>query len=150
MTSSFRIRPAALADLDALVELEQLAFNTDRLSRRQFHKHLHSTSTIVLAADDRSGLLGTAVVFLRVNSDISRLYSIAVTHTARGRGVAKTLLAAAESAARGRGALRMRLEVAQKNHAAIGLYERAGYRRFAERHAYYENGDHAWRYEKTL
>ena len=130
--------------------LEQRAFNTDYLARRQFHKHLSSTSAIVLVADGRSGLHGMAVVFLRVNSDIARLYSIAVTHTARGRGVAKTLLAAAESAARARGAARMRLEVAQQNHAAIGLYERVGYRRFAERHAYYENGDHAWRYEKAL
>jgi ribosomal-protein-alanine N-acetyltransferase len=146
----FHIRPATEADLDALVALERRAFTTDHLSPRQYRHHLHSPTAIVLAAVDGSGLLGKAVVFLRKHSDIARLYSIAVADAARGRGLGEALLEAAERAARSRGCRRMRLEVRQDNSAAIRLYERLGYRRFAARQGYYEDGADAWRYEKKL
>jgi ribosomal-protein-alanine N-acetyltransferase len=146
----FHIRPATEADLDALVALERRAFTTDHLSLRQYRHHLHSSTAIVLAAVDGSGLLGKAVVFLRAHSDIARLYSIAVADEARGRGLGEALLEAAEDAARARNCQRMRLEVRQDNSAAIRLYERHGYRRFGARQSYYEDGADAWRYEKRL
>ena len=146
----FHIRPATIADLDALVALERRAFTTDHLSPRQYRHHLHSPTAIVLTAADGSGLLGKAVVFLRARSDIARLYSIAVADAARGRGLGEALLAAAEDAAREHACARMRLEVRQDNSAAIRLYERLGYRRFAARRGYYEDGADAWRYEKAL
>lgn len=150
MTSTFRIRRATLADLDALVALERRAFTTDHLSRRQYRKHLHSPTVAVLAAVDASGLLGKAVVFFRGNSSIARLYSIAVADTARGRGLGEALLKAAEHAARKRGCISLRLEVRQDNAGAVRLYERLGFRRFAARAGYYEDGADAWRYEKNI
>jgi [ribosomal protein S18]-alanine N-acetyltransferase len=146
----FRIRRATLADLDALVALEHKAFTTDHLSRRQYRRALLSKSAAVLAAVDRSGLLGKTIVFFRANTSVARLYSIAVTERARGTGLGKALLAAAERMARAHGARRLRLEVDQENVAAIAMYERRGYRRFAESLAYYEDGSDAWRYEKEL
>ncbi|MEP6939294.1 MAG: GNAT family N-acetyltransferase [Rudaea sp.] len=146
----FSIRPAGSGDLDALLALEYSSFTTDHLSARQYRQHLHSATAAVLVAVDASGLLGKAIVFFRRHGDIARLYSIAVAQRARGRGVAKALLEAAERAARRRGCGRIRLEVRQDNVAAIGLYERLGYRRFAARAAYYEDGADAWRYEKAL
>jgi ribosomal protein S18 acetylase RimI-like enzyme len=150
MTAAFRIRPAVPADLDALVALERASFATDHLSRRQYGKHLRSASAAVLAAVDASGLLGKAVVFFRSNSDIARLYSIAVADAARGRGLGEALLTAVEGAAQRYGARRMRLEVRQDNAAAIRLYERLGYRRFGAYAGFYEDGTDAWRYEKGL
>jgi [ribosomal protein S18]-alanine N-acetyltransferase len=147
---TFRIRRARLADLDSLVALERRSFTTDHLSRRQYRHHLLSRTAAVLAAVDESGLLGKAVVFFRAHGDIARLYSIAVGHEARGRGLGEALLAAAEAAARRRNCRRMRLEVRQDNAGAIRLYERQGYRRFAARPSYYEDGADAWRYEKVL
>jgi [ribosomal protein S18]-alanine N-acetyltransferase len=146
----FQIRRATLADLGALVALERRAFTTDHLSRRQYRRHLHSPTAAVLAAVDGSGLLGKAVIFFRAHSDIARLYSIAVGHEARGRGLGEALLAVAEDIARDRACGRMRLEVRQDNAGAIRLYERQGYRRFADRPRYYEDGADAWRYEKAL
>lgn len=148
--AEYALRPARESDLDALLALEQSAFTTDHLSLRQYRQHLHSSSALVLAADDRDGLLGKAVVFFRAGSDVARLYSIAVADRARGRGIAKALLAAVETAARARGCRRLRLEVRQDNAAAIALYERSGYHRFATRLGYYEDGANAWRYEKIL
>ena len=150
MTDAFRIRRATPDDLDALVALERAAFTTDHLSRRQYLRHLDSSSAVVLAAVDRGGLLGKSVVFFHPRSDIARLYSIAVAHSARGRGLGLALLAAAERAAYRQGARRMRLEVRQDNASAMRLYERAGYRRFGAREHFYEDGADAWRYEKDL
>lgn len=145
------VRAAASADLDALVELEQSAFRGDRLSRAQYRRHLASPRAAVLAAGTRGdGLLGSAVVFFRRGSALGRLYSIATAPAARGRGIGAALLAAAEHAACARGCRALRLEVRVDNAAAIGLYERAGYRRIGRYEAYYEDGTAAWRYEKPL
>lgn len=150
MTTAFCIRRAVEADLPALLALERSAFTTDHLSPRQYRRHLHSASAVVLAAVDGSSVLGKAVVFFRATSDIARLYSIAVSHEARGRGLGEALLAAAEGAAREHACTRMRLEVRQDNAGAIRLYERLRYRRFAARAGYYEDGADAWRYEKEF
>jgi ribosomal protein S18 acetylase RimI-like enzyme len=150
MSAPFSIRSAVDGDLDALLALEHAAFATDHLSRRQYRRHLHSATASVFAAVDADGLLGKAVVFHRTGSDIARLYSIAVAASARGRGVAKALLAAIIAAARGRGNDRLRLEVRKDNAAAIALYERLGFRRFGEKHGFYEDGADAWRYEMKL
>ena len=150
MPAAFRIRRASLADLPALVALERRAFTTDHLSPRQYRHHLTNPGALVLAAVDRSGLLGKAVMLLRKDSDIARLYSIAVDDAARGRGIAKALLRAVERGARARGCTRLRLEVAQKNAGAIALYEKLGYHRFGAYSGFYEDGTHAWRYEKVL
>jgi ribosomal-protein-alanine N-acetyltransferase len=148
--AAYEIRPAEDADLDELLAIERASFTTDHLSRRQYRVHLHSPTAVVLAARDAGGLLGKAVVFFRRGSDLARLYSIAVADRARGRGIGEALLAAVERAARERGCSRLRLEVRQDNMAAIRLYERRAYRRFAARKGYYQDGADAWRYEKRL
>lgn len=68
----------------------------------------------------------------------------------RGRGIARALLAAVEQAARGAGLQALRLEVRADNSAAIRLYRDAGYRQFAVRKDYYEDGAAALRLEKPL
>jgi ribosomal protein S18 acetylase RimI-like enzyme len=147
---NIRIRRARPADLAALVALENASFAADRLSARQYRRHLDGASAVVIAAHAGDALVGSAVLFLRHGSRVARLYSIAVAPAARGRGVASALLAAAEQAARRRGARCLRLEVRQDNAAAIALYERHGYHRFGAHRRYYEDGADAWRYERSL
>jgi len=150
MTESFHIARAVPADLDALLALERTAFDTDHLSRRQYRHHLTNPHAAVLVARGAAGVLGKAVLFFNRRHDIARLYSIAVGEAARGLGLGAALLAAAEHEAQRRGKRRVRLEVAQQNAGAIRLYERHGFQRIGERRGYYENGAHAWRYEKVL
>lgn len=95
-------------------------------------------------------LLGDVVVFLRRGSRVARLYSLVIAPNGRGRGLGRALLLAAEQYALRHRRHWLRLEVQVSNSAAIALYESAGYARFAWRHAYYESGAHAWRYEKGL
>jgi ribosomal protein S18 acetylase RimI-like enzyme len=147
---SIRIRRAVDADLPALVALEQASFATDRMSARQFRRHVRGSGAAVLAATRANDIVGAAVVFFHASHRIARLYSIAVARSARGFGVGGRLLAAAERAAREHGSASMRLEVRASNAAARRLYETRGYVAFAEKAAYYEDGEDAIRYEKAL
>jgi ribosomal protein S18 acetylase RimI-like enzyme len=148
--SIVRVRRATVDDLPALVALERATFSLDRMSERQWRRHLDSMSAEVLVAVRERRLIGAAIVFYRRGLDIARLYSIAVAAGARGSGTGAILLAAVEQAARRRGSRRLRLEVRADNAAARRLYERAGYRLFGMHRAYYEDGVDAQRYEKFL
>jgi ribosomal-protein-alanine N-acetyltransferase len=147
---SVHIRTAHRPDLDALVDLENHSFVTDRVSRAQYRRHIDSASAVVLVAEAEGRFVGSALVFLRQGSRRARLYSIAIDHESRGMGVGAALLRAAEAAARDNGRDRLYLEVRDDNAAAIGLYESRGYVRGPTLHGFYEDGAHARRYEKPL
>lgn len=144
------VRRARVDDLDALVALEQASFAGDRMSARQWRRHLVSPRAIVMVAVERDALLGAALGFLHASHDVARLYSLATSMAARGRGIGDRLVAAIERAARAAGRHRLRLEVREDNAAAQRLYERRGYRPIGRRAAYYDDGEDALRYEKPL
>jgi [ribosomal protein S18]-alanine N-acetyltransferase len=144
------IRRGAPADLDALYRLENRAFETDRMSRRSLRRLLVSPSAAVLVARSDGDIAGAAVILFRANSRIARLYSIAVAPHHTGRGIASALIAAAERAARARNCRLLRLEVHEKNHAAIKLYLKTGYHEFGRHQQYYHDSGHALRFEKRL
>lgn len=151
-TAAVRVRRAELSDLDDLVSLEQATFDSDRISRAQFRRHLDSDSARVLVASaNHRRFLGTAMVFFRKGSRMARLYSIASLPEARGKGVGTALIEAAEAVALQRRCQTLRLEVRTDNQSAIRLYERLGYRRIGPvEKRFYEDGSDAFRYEKTL
>jgi ribosomal-protein-alanine acetyltransferase len=149
MISHPHIRSARASDLDALIELEHHTFTTDRISRAQYRRHIAGATAAVLVAENHD-VLGSVVVFFRRNSDAARLYSVAVSHHARGQGLGDILVDAAEKAARQRGSRRIFLEVRHSNASAIRLYERRGYLRIGTIPGFYEDGEDAWWYEKTL
>lgn len=145
-----RIRRASSDDLDALVALERATFESDRISRAQWRRHIGSGSACVLVAGPRGRVDGAAVVFHRRNSRRARLYSLAVAAASRGHGLARSLLAAAEEEARRRGCNALDLEVRTDNRAAIALYGRHGYRRVSRLPGFYEDGADGWRFSKAL
>ena len=145
-----RIRTAHRDDLDALVDLENRSFVTDRVSPEQYRRHIDGTSVSVLVAEADGRFVGSALVFQRRGSRRARLYSIAIDHHARGMGVGAALLRAAEAAARDNGRDRLYLEVREDNGAAIAMYESRGYVRGPTLHGFYEDGADARRYEKAL
>ncbi len=147
---SVRIRAARPADLDALVELENRSFDTDRVSRTQYRRHIDSATGVVLIAQSGAKIAGSALVFLRSRSRRARLYSIAIAHDCRGMGVGAALLRACEKSARDSGRQTLYLEVRDDNAAAIHLYESRGYRRGPILRRFYEDGADARRYEKTI
>lgn len=143
-------RLAERQDLDALLDIEQHCFSSDRLTKRRFIHWLKAPNGILHVCVDDTGILGYGLVLLHKGTRLSRLYSLAVSPDARGKGVAKLLMAQLERDAAARGRLYMRLEVAKTNTAAIALYERAGYRVFDEYHDYYEDHTDALRMQKLI
>ena len=132
MTNTLHYRIATPDDLDALLALETQCFSHDRLSRRSFRHWLNDPKGILLLAEEGSSVLAYGLVWCLQGTRLARLYSMAVHPDARGRGLAFSVLSQLEGLARERGFLTMRLEVDTRNAAAIGLYERAGYRIFGE------------------
>ncbi len=148
---AFTIRPAELGDLESLLAIEEAAFSTDRLTRRQLRHLLTRANARVLLAEGPGGrpLGGTVLLFSRATAT-ARLYSIAVHPDARGQGVGSGLLAHAEQVAWERERAWIRAEIRKDNAASIALFESQGYRRFGEYDDYYDDHMDAWRYEKQL
>lgn len=145
-----RVRRATVRDLAALIDLENATFTHDRMSPRQWRRHLHNDRAALLVAVHGNDLAGAAVVFFRRRAAVARLYSIAVAQAQRGRGIGRLLLAAAEAETVRRGRRALRLEVRAGNASAQRTYEAAGYARFGAIPDYYEDGEAAWRYQKPL
>ncbi|MBD8905167.1 GNAT family N-acetyltransferase [Methylorubrum zatmanii] len=156
------IRLAQLADLEALVALEQAAFTMDRAERRAIRHAIRSPSMTLLVAvardeaeetagqDEPEILVGAATIERRRTSRVARLSSLAVAPARAGAGLGRRLLLAAEADARAHGCERLRLEVRADNGGGIRLYERGGYARYGIKTDYYEDGMEAWCYEKAL
>ena len=144
------IRPGEPRDVDAIVEIEDASFPTDRLNHKAMRRSLRSPTISVLTAVQDGTPVGYALLHRRRGSSIVQLASIAVAASAAGRGLGKRLLEAAEREAARHGGKRVRLEVRPDNKGALALYEGAGYRRFDTIEEYYSDGTPAWRYEKEL
>jgi len=146
------IRPALLADLDALVALENASFVTDRLSRRSF-KHWLTTDTdhrALLLAENELGLAGYILIIYHPGTRLARIYSLAVDPRQRNSGIAQALIIQGEQTARDDGRLYLRLEVNVDNTPAIRLYEKLGYRKFGFYRDYYQDHSDALRYQKRI
>lgn len=144
------IRPATAADIDALVALEAGFPAEDRFDRRTWRRLMAGKTAILVSESERDGLLAAAVMLYRQGARTARLYSLTVSPEARGKGLARQLLAACEADAAARGASAVRLEVRASNSSALRLYEAGGYRVIATLESYYPDGEAALRMEKSL
>lgn len=153
LPSGVALRPARLDDIAALVRLEDASFTTDKLGVTQFRHFISGRTACLLvgrAGGSQEALAGYVLVLFRSGSRKARIYSIAVDESWRGQGIGERLLRAAEQAAHERGCNLMRLEVRPDNAAALGMYEKQGYRPFGRFPAFYEDGTDAIRLEKLL
>lgn len=149
-------RLARSADVPALSAIEAEAFPGDRLTSRRFRHFIRSSHSELWvyedekAHEDEKGVEAYILVLFHRGTSLARLYSIAVATSARGRGLARTLLNHAEAQAMLRGVFFMRLEVRDDNEGALYLYESTGYRRIRFLPGYYDDGSAGWRLEKHL
>jgi ribosomal protein S18 acetylase RimI-like enzyme/predicted double-glycine peptidase len=146
----FKVRRAKMGDLECLYALEVATFETDRLSRRRMKHWIKADNGILLLAEQDGQLLGYALALLHRGTRLARLYSLAVSPEARGRGVARRLMKKLEKRAARQGKLFLRLEVAQDNHPAIKLYESLGFVTFGTFPNYYEDHRDALRMQKRI
>lgn len=148
--SDVTLRLASNHDLDALMALENRSFSADRLSRRSFRRFLDMPRDRLIVAELDDQLLGYCLVLMNAATRLARIYSIAVSPDARGRGLGEKLIRAAEKEAADADRIVMRLEVREDNSAAIALYRRLGYRQFGTYRDYYEDHGDALRFERRI
>lgn len=142
------VRRATLADIPALVAIENVCFPGNRLDHRRFQYLLTVANAVTLVDDFHGVQRGYVMLLLRRNSVTARLYSIA-TNPAHARcGVAARLVDAAEELLRAHGYLRQRLEIRADNPASLALFQRRGYRAFGRHLDYYHDGMDAIRLER--
>lgn len=144
------LRQATSNDLDALIQLEHRSFREDRISRRSFRRFLEMPRDRLIVAELNGQLAGYCLVLMNAATRLARIYSIAVSPDARGRGIGEKLVQEAEREAVDAGRIVMRLEVRDDNDAAIALYRRLGYRQFGTYRDYYEDHGDALRFERRI
>jgi [ribosomal protein S18]-alanine N-acetyltransferase len=140
------IRSATLADLDALVSLEESCFAVP-WSRKSFEAELHGNSFSHLFVISGSGsgepsensLL--AFICVWVLFEEIRFLNLAVHPHVRGQGLAKQLILHALCLGRAQGCCRGMLEVRNSNHMAKQLYEFFKFKEYGRRRSYYTNPD---------
>ncbi len=146
--TSFRL--AVTADIDNLVKLENRCFSEDRISRRSFRRFIEMPRDRVVVAFEDDQILGYSLVLMNAATRLARIYSIAVSPQARGRGLGEQLVRQSEQHAVEAGRIVMRLEVREDNAGAIALYRRLGYRVFGNYRDYYEDHGNALRFERRI
>ena len=132
------VRPATLADVDALVALvvevategrwigTEAPVDVER-RRRRMVEDVERADAIVLVAEAGGATVGELGLRL-AGYGVAEL-GMAVAAGWRGRGVGTALLAEAIARARKAGAHKIALQVWPHNRAAIALYERYGFQR---------------------
>ena len=137
------MRPAVETDLDAMVDLleevaaERLHIGTempiDRSERRERFARSLREGQINLVAEQDDVMVG--IVGLKEMRGLFDL-GMMVRAQSRGKGAGRALLGAAIEAATRAGGHKITLQVWPHNHAAIALYESAGFERegYMKRH----------------
>lgn len=129
------IAPATPADIDAVTQLESVAF-ADPWTRQAFEaalKERHARFRVARSPD--GSVVGYLIAWFVF--DEAEIANVAVVPTARRRGIARALLEAILAEARTSHVARVFLEVRESNSAARGLYGSMGFMPIARRPRYY-------------
>lgn len=133
-SQTHHILPARREDIGHILEIERFSFAdpwTGSMFESEFD-HPDATSFILWANEQAA-----AFVFLRRIIDEWALLNIAVRPGFRRQGKAYALLSHAIRLARKNKIKKITLEVNEKNHPAISLYESLGFKTVGRRPGYY-------------
>ena len=134
---SVALRDLTLADLPAVVELEEELFAPDTWTAQMYRDELRQTDTrhYLAAVDDAGRLVGYAGLI--AYPDEAHIATIGVATDRQGEGIGARMLdqLLAEADRRSRVVL---LEVRADNEVAQGLYRRRGFTEIGRRRGYYQ------------
>ncbi|KKM75444.1 hypothetical protein LCGC14_1390170 [marine sediment metagenome] len=144
------LREANIKDIDALIQLENACFDSDKISRRSFKWMIEKGHTLLLVAFVDDTLVGYVLLLYSQGTSLGRVYSLAVEQAFRKAGIAAMLMLEAQKQALEDGRSFLRLEVRPDNIGAIKLYEKLGYKPFDIVNDFYEDHADAIRMMKVL
>jgi len=129
------------------------------LSERAFAEYGGEPARYTLSVIDRSDTrtwlaveadVPVGLVVLELGGSRATILAIAVTESARGRGIGQRLMQAAERHAQAQGARQLTLSTADANLAALDLFLRRGFRIVRRRLGFYSRRQDACELEKRL
>src|SRR6202023_1536014 len=120
------VRPAAFADLPRLAELETAGF-AEPWSPDMLAAELTHPGSVVLVAGGDDGRAPSGYACFRLGAGEAELLRVAVAPEARGRGIARQLIAAGFERLRAAGIASCFLEVRPANASALALYHALGF-----------------------
>ena len=136
---TFKIRPATLADISSMLQLEKHAVTAAHWSRQQYEAVFSANTPrrFVLVLEEGSTV--RAFVIGREAVCEWEIENIAVAGPARHRGLGTRLLGEFLDKIKADGAELVFLEVRESNHAARALYEKWAFLESGRRKRYYQN-----------
>ena len=132
-----RLRPMRLADLPAVLALEEELFAPDTWTAAMYRDELSRTDTRwYLVAEDGDTVVGYGGLI--AYPDEAHVATIGVATARQGEGIGARLLDALLAEADRRGSPVVLLEVRADNEFAQGLYRRRGFAEIGRRRGYYQ------------
>ncbi|MDU0344636.1 ribosomal protein S18-alanine N-acetyltransferase [Microbacterium sp. KSW2-29] len=134
-------RAAAVADLDAIMDLERTSFPTDAWSAAMMREELASPHGFYVVVEEAGRLVGYAGLRAVRGARDADIQTIAISAAARGRGRGRALLNTLLDEAARRGVHDVFLEVRADNPVAQALYASEGFAEVGRRPRYYQPDD---------
>jgi len=136
MDARCHIRPASLADVPALAELEQACFS-DPWTAAGIRETIQYETARTFVAQESDRIVGYLIA--RISGVEGEILDLAVLPERRRRGIGAALLNTTWNALQREGVKELYLEVRETNSAAIALYRQRGFRPVGVRPRYYRN-----------
>ena len=133
------IETATNKTLNALFELEKQCFEEEAFSKQQISYLLNDYSSITLVAKANNAAVGFVIGridFVR-SKPVGHIMTIDISPLYRRKGIAQRLMHEIEAFFRQKGAVECVLEVRENNVAALRLYGKLGFKKFALLKNYY-------------
>lgn len=137
------ISPGTAADMDAVMRIMDGAFDPafgEAWNRGQVFGIMSLSDVWLILATPSDSDTPQGFALARRTLDEAELLLLAVTPSARGAGLGRTLVEAVADEAQGRGATRLMLEMRDGN-PAVALYSGAGFAEMGRRRDYYRGSD---------
>lgn len=135
-----KIRPMEISDIDAVIAVESKAYGEHHWSKESFYNELSNDLARYFAAvDENNNLTGYAGCWQILEE--AHITNIAVDVNCRRKYIGEALLKAVIDKCYEEKIKYITLEVRVSNKAAIGLYEKYGFKSLGIRKGYYQNNN---------
>jgi ribosomal-protein-alanine N-acetyltransferase len=151
VSATVEIEDASITHLDRLFEIEMECFKREAFTKQQIAQLLTNQNCISLVAKENGKIIGFIIGMVYAEDDVltGHVLTIDVSPSYRRKGVGIKLLQELEKIFRDRRVKVSRLEVREDNIAALGLYQKLGYKKVGKLHYYYGDA-HGILLEKVL
>ena len=143
MEQRFILRLAEIDDIPSIMEIEQICFDKDSFSKRQFIYLISQAKGYFCVAEYQQRVGGYFSVLINQRACSLRIYSIAVHPDCRGRKLGQLLMERTIETALECKAAKITLEVKESNTPAIKLYMKNGFIPVGVKPNYYHDGSDA-------